>query len=107
MIYRRLLMVVMLLLTAALTWFDFSAYRPFHLGLDLRGGSHLVYEADVSQLSSSNDIKEAMASLRGVIERRINAFGVAEPIIQTETAGLGTAARQRLIVELPGVTDLK
>ena len=106
MIYRRLLMVVMLLLTAGLTWFDFSAYRPFHLGLDLRGGSHLVYEADVSQLSSNNDIKEAMASLRGVIERRINAFGVAEPIIQTETVGLGTAARQRLIVELPGVTDL-
>ena len=106
MIYRRLLMMMMLLLTAGLAWFDFSAYRPFHLGLDLRGGSHLVYEADVSQLSSSNDIKEAMASLRGVIERRINAFGVAEPIIQTETAGLGAAARQRLIVELPGVTDL-
>src|SRR3989344_1160616 len=106
MIYRRLLMVVMLSLTAGLAWFDFSAYRPFHLGLDLRGGSHLVYEADVSQLSSNNDIKEAMASLRGVIERRINAFGVAEPVIQTEAAGLGTAARQRLIVELPGVTDL-
>ncbi|MEK7209096.1 MAG: hypothetical protein AAB677_02455, partial [Patescibacteria group bacterium] len=79
MTYRRWLMVIMLLLTAGLAWFDFSAYRPFHLGLDLRGGSHLVYEADTSQLTSAKDIKEAMISLRGVIERRINAFGVAEP----------------------------
>ena len=94
-------------LAAGLAWFDFSAYRPFHLGLDLRGGSHLVYEADTSQLSSTSDIKEAMISLRAVIERRINAFGVAEPVIQTESSGFGLEAKQRLIVELPGVTDLK
>ncbi len=97
---------VMILLAALLAWFDFSGLRPFRLGLDLRGGSHLVYEAETSSLLPG-DIKDAMSALREVIERRINAFGVAEPVIQTETVGLGAEARRRLIVELPGVTDLK
>lgn len=72
----------------------------FNLGLDLRGGSHLVYQADVSQLKSG-DIPDAMNSLRGVIERRVNAFGVTEPIVQVEERS------NRLIVDLPGVTDVK
>src|SRR3989338_1019574 len=105
MISRRILAIVIIVLAVLLAWFDLSAYRPFRLGLDLRGGSHLVYEADVSSLSAA-DIKDAMSALREVIERRINAFGVAEPVIQIETAGLGNDAKHRLIVELPGVTDL-
>lgn len=79
-------------------------YRPFKLGLDLSGGSHLVYEADTSTLGGA-DIGEAMNSLREVIERRVNIFGVSEPIIQVEQSGNGAAAKHRLIVELPGVTD--
>ncbi|MFH0804134.1 MAG: protein translocase subunit SecD [Candidatus Zambryskibacteria bacterium] len=82
--------------------------RKFKLGLDLSGGTHLVYKADTSQIQSG-DISGAMQSLRDVIERRINVFGVSEPIIQIEQGGVfGTTNReQRLIVELPGVTDVK
>ena len=80
--------------------------RPFKLGRDLQGGSHLVYEADTTALAPT-DVNDAMDSLREVIERRINAFGVAEPLIQVEQSGLGNDAKHRLIVELPGVTDLK
>ncbi|MEK7552764.1 MAG: protein translocase subunit SecD, partial [Patescibacteria group bacterium] len=99
--------MILILLAGGLAWFDWSDYRPFRLGLDLRGGSQLVYEADTSVLATSGDIDDAMTSLRGVIERRINAFGVAEPLIQVETVGLGSAAKHRLIVELPGVTNLE
>ena len=83
-----------------------DASRKFKLGLDLSGGTHLVYKADTSQIQSA-DISEAMQSLRDVIEKRINIFGVSEPIIQIEQGGVfGGSKEQRLIVELPGVTDV-
>ena len=82
------------------------AYRPFRLGLDLSGGSQLIYEADTSKIDPSQ-IGEAMSALREVIERRVNAFGVGEPIVQAEQVGIGASAKHRLIVELPGVTDVK
>ncbi len=78
----------------------------FKLGLDLRSGSHLVYRADTSSLEAA-DIKGAMDSLHEVIERRVNLFGVSEPIVQTEEGGVLGGGEQRLIVELPGVTDLE
>ncbi|MSU55967.1 MAG: protein translocase subunit SecD [Candidatus Taylorbacteria bacterium] len=78
----------------------------FKLGLDLRSGSHLVYRADTSLLGAG-DVKGAMDSLREVIERRVNMFGVSEPIVQTEEGGVLGGGEQRLIVELPGVTNLK
>ncbi|PIP04215.1 MAG: protein translocase subunit SecD [Candidatus Yonathbacteria bacterium CG_4_10_14_3_um_filter_47_65] len=82
---------------------------PFNLGLDLSGGAHLVYGADVSSISNS-EIAESMGALRDVIERRVNLFGVSEPIVQVEQAGVFSSAEDkntyRLIVELPGVTDI-
>lgn len=82
--------------------------KKFKLGLDLSGGTHLVYKADTTGVSS-DDISSAMESLKEVIERRINLFGVSEPIVQVEQGGVfgGDIAEQRLIVELPGVTDVK
>ena len=79
----------------------------FKLGLDLNGGSHLVYQADVSEVAIG-DVASSMDALRNVIERRINLFGVSEPLVQTESAGLvaGKAIAQKLIVELPGVADV-
>jgi protein-export SecD/SecF family membrane protein len=102
---RRLLSLVLIALAAALGYYLYT-HPTFKLGLDLRGGSHLVYEADVSELAAG-DVKEAMSSLREVIERRINAFGVAEPLIQVEESSLTGSTKHRLIIELPGVTNLQ
>lgn len=72
--------------------------RPFKLGLDLLGGAHLVYEADLSGVSGE-DKESSMAGVRDVIERRVNFFGVGEPSIQI-------SGEKRLIVELPQVKDV-
>jgi protein-export membrane protein SecD len=82
-----------------------STYR-FKLGLDLAGGTELVYKADMSKVPAGNRA-DALAALQEVIERRVNLFGVAEPVVQTEeaNAALGTT-EDRLIVDLPGVTDI-
>jgi preprotein translocase subunit SecD len=83
-----------------------AAAHPFKLGLDLAGGSHLVYEADVSTIDPA-EVSELMGVLRDVIERRINVFGVSEPIIQVEESSFAADVKQhRLVVELPGVTDV-
>lgn len=73
---------------------------PFKLGLDLQGGSHLLYEADLSNVEKK-DYSQAMEGLRDIIERRVNFFGVREPVVQTQE----TAGHHRLIVELAGIID--
>ncbi len=72
------------------------------LGLDLSGGSHLVFEADTSQLPSDRK-DQAILSLRNVIEKRVNLFGVSESNVQTSDF----EGKNRVIVELPGITDPK
>ena len=80
---------------------------PFKLGLDLSGGVRLIYQADVSSVKAG-DVQNTMALLRDVIERRINLFGVSEPVVQVEEkGGLTGPADQRLIVEIPGVSDVQ
>src|SRR3989344_764452 len=71
--------------------------KPYVLGLDLQGGVMLTYQADLSEVA---DKSGSMAGLRDVIERRINLFGVTEPVVQIQ-------GDNRLLVELPGVTDVK
>jgi len=73
---------------------------PYKLGLDLQGGVQLVYQADLSLVDEA-EYDVAMNGLRDVIERRVNFFGVSEPLVQTE----GRGAEQRLIVQLAGVFD--
>ncbi|MEN9614492.1 MAG: hypothetical protein RLZZ347_799 [Candidatus Parcubacteria bacterium] len=84
---------------------DATSKYPFKLGLDLSGGTHLVYEADTAKIAPA-DIGNAMSALRDVIERRINVFGVSEPIVQVEGGSVFGTNENRLIVELPGVTDI-
>lgn len=79
----------------------FGEEVKIHLGLDLQGGAHLVYQTDVSAIASA-DQESAVDGTRDVIERRVNALGVSEPVVQTNK----TDAGYRLIVELPGVTDV-
>ena len=82
-----------------------SSYR-FKLGLDLAGGTELVYKADMSE-TPAGERADALAALQGVIDRRVNLFGVAEPLVQTERASaLSGTTEDRLIVDLPGVTDI-
>lgn len=74
---------------------------PFRLGLDLQGGTHLVYVADVKNIPTSEH-PEAISGVRDVIERRVNAFGVSEPLVQTNKSG----DEWRVIVDLAGVKDV-
>lgn len=78
----------------------FNKFSP-KLGLDLQGGAHLVYEADVSNISPK-DRQSALEGVRDVIERRVNAFGVSEPLVQTNKVG----DSYRVIIELAGVFDV-
>src|SRR3989344_3312712 len=105
----RLGALFILILGALLGWYlynsEISGSRPFRLGLDLSGGTQLLYKADLSAIPGGN-VDESMNALRDTIERRVNIFGVAEPLVQTEKGGaLAGESQQRLIVELPGVTD--
>jgi protein-export membrane protein SecD len=70
----------------------------FKLGLDLKGGVHLEYQADLSQIGNQ-DKSTVMEGLRDVIERRVNIFGVTEPVVQV----YGT---DRIAVDLPGVESV-
>src|SRR3990167_9064667 len=109
MLKIRLIAIFLLLAGVFLAYFaGANFFRPdwflgnigYRLGLDLRGGAHLVYEADVSAINSS-EVSESMEGLRDVIERRVNAFGVAEPVVQVQKSG----DSNRLIVELAGIFD--
>ncbi len=71
------------------------------LGLDLSGGTHLVYEADVSVIAES-ERNASLEGVRDVVERRVNFYGVSEPVVQTAHVG----DHYRVIIELPGVTDV-
>lgn len=71
--------------------------KPYVLGLDLQGGVSLVYQADLSQTTNKS---ATMSGLRDVIERRVNMFGVSEPVVQIQ-------GQDRLLVELPGVTNVE
>jgi protein-export membrane protein SecD len=74
---------------------------PIVLGLDLQGGTHLEYVADLSEVADE-DRADAMDGVRDVIERRVNQMGVSEPLVQTARAG----EQYRLTVELAGVRDI-
>ncbi len=105
--------VVLIIIMGLLGWFVYASQTKttgfvsrfhFKLGLDLAGGTELTYKADVSQIAPS-DVSSAMDTLKDVIERRVNLFGVSEPVVQVESAG-AFSGDNKLIVDLPGVTDV-
>ncbi|MEK7143122.1 MAG: protein translocase subunit SecD [Patescibacteria group bacterium] len=71
-----------------------------HQGLDLQGGAHLVFELDLAKVDPK-DTASARDSVINTIDRRINALGVTEPIIQ----GAKIGSKEAVIVELPGITN--
>lgn len=76
-------------------------YMPWRLGLDLVGGSHLVYEVDMSKVSDS-ERNSVISGLRDVIEKRVNLYGVSEPQVFSAQEG----DSYKLIVELAGIKDI-
>ena len=104
--------VAVLAFGAIALWFVYTnvtepdARHPFKLGLDLAGGSQLIYEADVSNIPE-NEIREVMDTLRERIDDRLNAIGTEENAVFVEQSSFVTdEVRHRLVVELPGVTDV-
>lgn len=79
---------------------SFKRDLELKLGLDLAGGSHLVFEADMSKISVE-DKEAAIEGTRATIERRVNLFGVSEAQVQTARVG----GSYRVNVDLPGVKD--
>lgn len=77
---------------------DHIRNKEYKLGLDLKGGSQLIYQAEIDTIPSA-DRTDAMEGVRDVIERRVNAFGISEPKVQV-------AGEDRLYVELAGITDI-
>jgi len=84
------------LIVAVAVWVLISPRFPVRLGLDLQGGLQVLLEADVpqDQVITSDDMNTA----RQIVDRRVNAIGVVEPLVQVE----GT---RRILVELPGIED--
>lgn len=76
--------------------------NDFTLGLDVMGGAHLVYEADMTSVAEE-ERSAALEGVRDVIERRVNAFGIGEPMVQTTVSD----DHYRVFVDLPGVTDVQ
>lgn len=71
-----------------------------HLGLDLLGGLQLVLEADMREIALAQRDR-ALEAAKEIVERRVNFFGVSEPIVQSSKVG----ESYRIIVELPGLKD--
>lgn len=80
---------------------DYEGEIKIRQGLDLQGGAHLTYEADMSKVEPK-DRDNALSGVVDVIERRINPGGVSEIVIQSAKSG----DSYRVIVEMPGVKDL-
>lgn len=108
--YSFVSILLLALLAGLMDWPQLPSWVPgssfwsrynIQLGLDLRGGSHLIYQANVASVPVA-DRADALEGVRDVIERRINFFGVSEPVIQTSKVG----DSWRVIVELPGVKDV-
>jgi preprotein translocase subunit SecD len=111
---QRWFIWLILLITAAAVFFVFTPEINFTLGslnikrdlqpkfgLDLQGGTHLVLKADMVGIEGQ-DRDRALESTKSIIGRRVDLYGVAEPVIQTSKVGDDF----RIIVELPGIEEI-
>jgi protein-export membrane protein SecD len=72
--------------------------RLLNLGLDLKGGSHLLYELDVESLPPNADVQDALSRAIEIIRNRVDQLGVAEPLIARQ-------GERWIVVQLPGIKD--
>jgi preprotein translocase subunit SecD len=81
---------------------DIFGRDEFKLGLDLKGGSHLVYSVDLTKKDPALSDEDVLEGVKQKIERRVNAYGVTEPIVQIIRNEQGDF----ILVQLPGVKDI-
>ncbi len=103
----QLILFFVLVLTVLAGFFVYpkglgSKVLPWNLGLDLVGGTYLVYRVDMSAVAAA-ERSSVMNGLRDVLEKRVNAFGVSEPRVTTAKKG----DQYELTVELAGIKDVK
>ena len=92
--YYRLLIIVVIM--AAAGWIVQNPDFPIVRGLDLQGGLQVLLEADVPL--SEPVTADQMDTARQIIDQRVNALGVAEPLVVTE-------GERRILIELPGIEN--
>jgi protein-export membrane protein SecD len=106
-----LVVLGILALYPSFTWYQLDAseratleklrQRPkylVNLGLDLKGGTHMVMELEVDKLDPKTSLNDAMSQAIEIIRNRVDQFGVAEPLIVRQ-------GQRWIVVQLPGVTD--
>lgn len=111
----RRVFILLLLLTALLVVLDLPEnyrikdriinppkFSTTHLGLDLSGGIHVALVANMKDIKQEDRL-DALESAKQIIERRVNFFGVSEPLVQTAKS----SDTYRIIVELPGISDVE
>jgi len=119
---QRFLLWFIVLISLVSLWIDLPQKLPFYTrpvinwrlgkgrffrdlnikkGIDLAGGVHLVFRADMSKIGQS-DKESALKAAAENIQRRVNLFGISEAVVQTSKLG----DDYRLIVELPGVKNV-
>lgn len=76
--------------------------QGLRLGLDLKGGSYLVYQADLTGIEPGQQAN-VIEGVKGVIERRINALGITEPVIEVQRQ----EQEYRIAIQLPGIADIE
>ena len=101
------LLIFILVLFGFCVWVIFPGHGifgrdDFKLGLDLRGGSHLVYSIDLTKKDPAQTDADVIEGVKQKIERRVNAYGVTEPIVQTIRNERGSF----VLIQLPGVKDI-
>jgi len=90
----RLAIVFIVVLAALVSVFPIKG--RINLGLDLKGGAHILLQAKGTEASPLTD--DSIDRLLAVLRNRVDQYGVTEPVIQRE-------GRDRIIVDLPGVED--
>ena len=89
-------LVFIIFLVAGAVWVITNPRFPVRYGLDLQGGLQVLMEADVPEDQAVTP--DAMDTARQIVDRRVNAIGVTEPLVQVE-------GNRRILVELPGIED--
>jgi preprotein translocase subunit SecD len=97
-----ILVIFAFCLWASIPSSDVFGRKDYKLGLDLKGGSHLVYKIDLTKKDPSQKDSDVIEGVKEKIERRVNSYGVTEPIIQVINNEQGSF----ILAQLPGVKDI-